>query len=800
MLKPISEAVSPVANLPNVSTNINNQPNGTAAQNNIETNAVKSKIEKVISESPDLVTALEAVGAMYGIPASSIISEDNATCVRVENDTIIAPPIENPSGQTKVIMQAIGSVLDYISQRIDDKLNSYQASNIANGQMVDKMAYLSNGPKGKCVGIYNADDGAEIHAYDSGAVDMPNTPAAQAKVAELRATNTIPTFDPSVQFKRPGDEYFNDEDVAADIDMNATSDTTPGEANLEVNSIPDEIQESAYHVNMIAKMGDTTHLGYDLLQKHGFDFVKPIDAVYVEAAEVETKEEEPDAKEPAPEETAEATETEKEATPKESKDKSKEAPKKKAPKKEKSSSGKRISAEDIKYMKFDNSNIINAVKYFNDARAGQAEGAEKLDTKKFLNDPSFKKGVEALNKQFDCNINVRFFADKSEYENVATPLMRDIKRNLTISKSKGFQLNGQPISIYVYNRFLESNNSNSKLFGQQMVSIFLHEIFHNISLVMREESAKMALSLTAALNAAGSTDDVKKKRIIMQNYVDTIDAVSKSKLIDKVAKKKMVKQLVALSMVEGKESATKELANNVKRSENADQYIDSLIKKYKKSVKNTSKPGAGQYITWSLIAAGGIIGTLMTGGTAIPMIVGAAGVAGLLSTATLSLAYMNAISKYSSAKLYEEYYCDLFASMYQLPVTFFVGSSKEKYTPNEFKTEKLNELAKLETQLHKNVFSSYPTPLERCHASVRTAKTLLQQKDIDPEVKKYCKWIVDNFSDIHKTEISTFHNSTTFNPEEAENLDKHLTDLIDKNNVTITESFIQWLNSDEVVM
>ena len=189
----------------------------------------------------------------------------------------------------------------------------------------------------------------------------------------------------------------------------------------------------------------------------------------------------------------------------------------------------------------------------------------------------------------------------------------------------------------------------------------------------------------------------------------------------------------------------------------------------------------------------------MTEGAAFAVI-GGVGIAGLLSTLTLSMAYMEAISQYSSAKLYEEYYCDLFASMYQLPVTFFVGSSKEKYTPNEFKTEKLNELAKLEMELHKNVFSSYPTPLERCHASVRTAKTLLQQKDLDPEVKKYCKWIVDNFSDLHKTNINTIYNSTTFSPEEAENLDKHLTDLIDKNNITLTESFIQYLNSDEVIM
>ena len=755
MLKKIQEAVSPIAT-----------ENASAISE--KTNAIKEKINKAISESADLVTALEAVGAMYGIPATSIISEDNATCVRVENDTIIAPPLPNPTAQTNVIMQAIGSVLDYISQRVDDKLNDYQARNIANGQMVDKIAMLSNGPKGKCIGIYNADDGSEIHAYDSGAVDMPNTPAAMAKVNELRSSNTIPTFNPVSQFKRPGDEYFNDEDEAADIDMNATADTVPGEANLEVNNVADEIQESAYHINMIAKMGDTVHLGYDLLQKHGFDFVKPVDSVFIEAAD----------------ETEEV----------------KDAGKKVKKKKDKTEKRKAaVTKEDIKYMKFDNSNIIEAVKLFNEARAQQDADAEKIDMKKFINDPSFKKAVNCLNKQFDCNINLRFFSDKSGYENVATQVMRDLKRNLTISKSKGFQLNGQPIAIFVYNRFFESNNSNSKLFGQSMVSIILHEIFHNISLVMREESARMSMSLVTALNAAGSTDDIKKKRIIMTNYVDSIDAVSKSKLIDKAAKKKMVKQLVALSMVEEKESATKKLAANAKRTENADAYIDSLIKKYKKSVKATSKPGPVQYLVWSLIAAGGIIGTLMTEGAALPVIVGAAGISGLLSTMTLSLAYIEAISKYSSEKLYEEYYCDLFASMYQLPVTFFVGSSKEKYTPNEFKTEKLNELANLERELYKNVFSSYPTPLERCHASVRTAKTLLAQKDLDPEVKKYCKWIVDNFSDVHKTNIGTIYNSTTFSPEEAEDLDKHLSNLISKNNVTLTESCIQYLNADEQV-
>ena len=749
MLKNIQEAVQPI------------QPEGAPTQSSAEkqaaTAAVQAKINEAIKESADLVTALEAVGAMYGIPASNIISNDDIRSVRVDNDTIIAPPIENPAAQTKVIMQAIGSVLDYISQRIDDKINDFQLQNVQKGVKVDKMDFLSGGPKGKCIGIYDDDEGGEIHAYDSGAVDMPNTPAAQAKVAELRSTNTIPTFDPSASAKKAGDSYFNDEDdVTSGVSMEAKSEQVDGEEILKEFSIAKEIQESAYHINMMAKLGDTTHLGYDLLQRHGFDYIKPIDSVIQESKTEDDS--------------------------------------------DKKSKKKRVTKDDIKYMKFDNSNIVKAVKLFNEARAEQDADAAKLDQKKFLNEPAFKQAIECLNKQFDCVINLRFFNDNG-FPNVGTNVMSDIKRNLTISKSKGFQLNGQPIAIYVFNRYFERNTSDSKLFGQKMVSVILHELFHNIARIMREDNVKMSLSLIAALNAAGSTDDIKKKRIIMTNYVDTMDAVSDNKLLDKVAKKRIVKQLVALSVVDKSEAAVKGIEKNAtNRSEDADKYIDNLIKHYKKRLKNDGKPGVGTYLTWAFISAASIITAGYFGGGLAAAGVAAVSLITLTSTLTVSLAYIDAIKTYGSKRLYEEYYCDLFAGMYQLPVVFFVGMSDKKYTPNEFKVEKLDELAKLETELYKSIFSSYPSDLERAHASVRIAKSLLSQKDLDPEIKKYCKWIVDNFSNVHKTSISTIYNKTTFSPEEAENLDKHLGDLISKNNVTLTESFIQYFNSDEDVI
>ena len=127
MLKKISEAVTPI-NL-GTATAPPSQPNASVPntpQQNQEISAIKNKVEKAVSESGDLISALECVGAMYGIPATNIIADDTATGIRVVNDNIIAPPLEKANGRTRPIMCAIGSVLDYISQRIDDKLNDYQ--------------------------------------------------------------------------------------------------------------------------------------------------------------------------------------------------------------------------------------------------------------------------------------------------------------------------------------------------------------------------------------------------------------------------------------------------------------------------------------------------------------------------------------------------------------------------------------------------------------------------------------------------------------------------------------------------
>lgn len=784
MLKKIEEAVQPMdfssikstantstppANLygsKNISSAVKatTPPNGDAGSpsSTVQPDA-KVKVEQAIAECGTLVEALECVGAMYGIPSTNIIADDTATGIKVVDDHIIAPPLPNPKNQTKPIVQAVGSVLDFISQRIDDKLNDFQDNNVFDGSNKDKIAN-ADPTKGKCIGVYDDDDGNTITAYDTGLVDMPNTPAAHAKLEELRANNTIPTFDPSANRPSdvPGMSYFTDEDeITEGVDMTASADKNSEDILPdEGNDVAAQIQESAYYVNLCSKYGNTRHLGYDMLTKHGFDFVKPVDSVIQES------------------------DINKEETVKDKKK-------------------KKIKAADITYMKFDNTNILKAVKLFNSAREDQ-EDAKEMDMAEFMNNPDVKKAIKCLDDQFDCHINLRFMKTyPGRYENVGTTIFSDMKRKMTISKSKGFQLGGLPIDVTVYNHYFEhAAPKNTELFGQSVVSTICHEIFHNIASVLRYTSSTQRMSLMMTLELAAAAPTVKEKRIIITNYVDSLDEMSGNKLLDKMSRKKMVKSLTALCTV-STSKAISNVTNEGSNSSDADEYVKQLIKQRAKVTKKFKGPGiVTPTITLMASAAAIVSGILFAPGTALVAAiagVGAAAGAVGLGMFAMDLNIRNATKKYESKRLYEEYYCDLFASMYKLPKVFFIGTNSKKIAANDIDQDTLNEWVDTEREFFKALHASYPSDSERTHTGVTVAKDLLKSKNLDPATKKYCQWVVDNFSNVHKSNISTIYNKTTFNPKEAEDLDKHLEDIIKDNNVTLTESFVQWLNNNEEI-
>ena len=683
-----------------------NRKNQVTMEQKTETKAptpVQEKVNKAIAESTDLIAALEAVGAMYGIPATNIIADDTAHSIVVKDDMIIAPPV-SAQGQNKPIIQAVGTVLDYISQRIDDKLNAYQTENIENG----------------------------------------NTPEDNSTPSDTE----------------PGSSYFTDEDdISADIDMNASANVSAGDMTGNEIDIAKAIGESAYHVNMIAKLGDTTHLGYDLLNRHGFDFVKPIDSVVQEAASEKKEDEEKPAKK-----------------------------------------GKKIKVEDIKHMKFDNKGILEAIKYLNAARDEQdnIKDGKKIDLKSFVNSSNYHKAIQALNKQFNCSMNIKFIESKRYGSNVMTEVINNVGHNITVSKSKGFQLNNMPVNIFVLNHFLDCDEAinGSDMFGQTFISIILHELFHNIYHGIAKDSMRMGMSLTMTLALASAADTMKEKRIILTNYVDSLEELRKGKFMNKIAKRNLIKRLMALTTVSDNEGAIHDMKKAAETGKNSDEYIDNLIKKYKKANRYV-KPSKLRHIIPLVGAAMAIFGGIYLG-IGMEVMSGITGLFALSMTGGLISDVMReeSLKAYDAERDYEEFWCDMFAGMYNLPVKFFIGSSAKKYVPNDFSAEKLNELAQVSREFSRSIKSSYPTVLERNHAAVTVAKNILEDKDIDPSIKKYCKWVVDNFDAVTHTEIGTIYNAHTFDPKTAEDLDKHMQDLITDNNIVTTESYKIWTNKE----
>lgn len=710
---------------------------------------IHDRVNKVIKESTDLVTALESVGAMYGIPSSHILSDNTLNTIKVVGEDIIAPEKPNPSTNTKAIMCSIGSVMDNISQRIDDKLDDFQFNNIT----LEKLSTDKPTPsKGTVVARHTDDNGDEIISYDTGIVDMKDTPEAHKKLSELRQQLAVPMYKRGQQNL----SYFNDED---DL-MAGINDNTGGD--IDMTDVSDTIQESVAYIDLMSAFNDTRTLGYDLLNSQGFDYVKPTDMVYTES---------------------------------------------------KKTSSKSMSAEDIKYLRFDNTNLLKAITYMNKARAEQS-GVKRgeLDIEKFINNKDYQKAIDCLNKQFNTRLNVRHFDKKHYGNNLYTAVYDDFKSNLTLSKSKGFQLNGLPIEIHILGTALDEDApTDISLFGQSVISVFLHEIFHNIYAVLRSHEASFYGSFAITMSIATGIRDGKSKRVFLSNYVNTLDSFAGLKMT-KFKRNKLIKYLSILASVQNSKDADK-LVKSIEKSgspEEIDKYVDDLIKLYERRIKelnyNTSYKGAIPVAVVGTIIAGGLKAISLFVAEELSGTLSSLSLLALFSFSVASLSkvaatalYRQFLSSYNSGadRAKEEYYCDLFASMYKLPITFFLpgknGSRSKGITSNQISNEKLMKLAGLERTLAKLTLSSYPTIQERNFASVTVAKNLLEneQKSLDPALKKYLEWIIDNYSSSLDTDIREIYNTTTFDPKEADDLDGHLDKLIKDHDVVLTESCVE---------
>ena len=700
---------------------------------------IKQEVEKVIAESDSLIQALESVAAMYNIPASNILVNDQLNSIRVQGDTILAPDKKNPSANTQAIVCAIGAVLDNIGQRIDAKLDAFQGSQISQNEAKANQRE-ADPSKGEVVGRFFDSEGSEIVAYSTGLVDMSPTRASIEKVRELRASKQIPDIQDQVSNGPTG--YFSDED---DIAKGATPCCDP---KVESFNIAEQIGEDPAMIDLYDYFGGSKTLGHDLLQEQGFEYVDATHALIQEGDD----------------------------------DKAEKAP---------------VNSKNLKHMRFDNSHLMKAVDLFNEAfNKVHPEGSEfaHVDTESIMGTSEWKEAVREIESQFKAKLTIKWFTNRDT--NCFTWIDNSKWRpKLTISKSKGFQLGGMDIGIGIAGKMLDQGvaKKDRKNFGQTIMAVFLHEIFHNIAAMLRFYDYDFITSMSSTLMLAGATNSVKARRIIFSNYAKSITGVGGKKL-NLFQRQKLVRQLLYVSTVQDDAKRAAEVRKRLASGECTPEEVEELVKKMERYVDNSKREmeknkTTGRKVLSGILIVGGIIASL----TFILLPLGLAMIMQGYQYTITPEKFQSMLNEYTSHPNKEEYYCDMFAGIYNLPPVFLLGGDALTYgmKPNELDEDLLKRLSTVEKELYQMLFTTYPTDAERGYAAYKMAsKALKEKKALSPECKDYLEWVVKNYSKLEDTGIAENYNQATFNPKECEELDEHIQRIIDKSSsVQVTESY-----------
>lgn len=763
---------------------------------------------KIINASETLVDALESMVSAYAPPSTPIqvFQDDTLEDIKVSGDTIVAPGV-SPKGKENAIIRSIAAALDYISQRVDEKLNDYHTKTTSQGAMDEHIKNVSNPSKGKVISRHVDPDGNEVIVYDNGLVDMANTKTALQFVSELRENGTIPQIKRPEDIEVPGEklvsysgglqkkpiQYFGPEDDITngvegfnetDEDNEPTqgasnygpSGANPGTAapnpndNVDFDSsssssvpttdIASQIGESADVLDMVSKYNNTRHLGYDIFTECGFKNLKPIDFF------------------------EESTQD--------------------------------IPASDIKHMKFDNTHIVKAIKYFNAARAEQPEAkGNVLNMTKLVNSKNWDNGIKELEKQFDCHISLTFMNQygSPKRTNAATLAFSEDsawRQKCSVSKSKGFQLHGLPINILVFNQMFTRNApTDPNLFGQAATAVILHEIFHNVMRVMRTYNVEFNAMLSTTCIAASTTKSAKNRRKLFTNFLGAAEKLGMIRMSRSQKKVFVKKMLVICSMKDNQQNL--DMAEKLASSLDDSKIVDEIITRKQARIEDV-KETARKEVNDRKLEIGAIIGmalSLSMTGAGMMTIRGAVFGMGLVGFVismgaflvgkTARLAKNKEFNKefdnlqkgmYREKDL-EEHWCDMFAAMYNLPVSFF-HDDDYKITANNMSEDQIKTLYSLEKTWGNIMNDPHPATLARMSASVKAAQSTLNSGvKLDPCVKEYLEWIVKNNSKLLEVEdIDNLYDSNTFDPKTAENLDAHIQSLITNSGTPVTEQVV----------
>ena len=481
-----------------------------------------------------------------------------------------------------------------------------------------------------------------------------------------------------------------------------------------------------------------------------------------------------------------------------------------------------INPEDIKYMRFDNSGIVKAIKCFNEVRAEQSDVKEDgaLSYQKIIKNPKFKEGVDALAEQFDCRIRLTLEDTNDVIGYTMVDRMVNPRHKVTISKKSGFKLNGFTIYICISTGLLQfASPKEEKNFGQMLTSVLLHEIFHNITTLLAWNNMAWIGAYSATITRAIQANSPKVKKVLIDKYITYLEETGGK--MDKLKKFALKKQLFALCSSKQIQSAfvkakqikktaddSQTFSGNGATGKTADENATILIDKLNEVIPQLkdqykTKPGhiASAIVSWcftALLTAGAAMGYAASGPLGVFAVV--SGFVALIKTGIAAYPAMlrKMAQQFKSGKDLEEQFADAFAAMYKLPVVFHFIPSEDhqtKFKYNEMSSTNLDQLVKLFKEYGTLIMDVHPTDYQRASQAIKAAKQILADggKFIDPTQKRYLEWLVNGFDSIEDTSVDDVvpGESPVFDPNATADLNKHLENLIQhgRKNINITESF-----------
>ena len=468
--------------------------------------------------------------------------------------------------------------------------------------------------------------------------------------------------------------------------------------------------------------------------------------------------------------------------------------------------------KELNYLSCDNSRILKAIKKFREAFdaidfSGTAYESykdalesgtlgstaeyryENVYPKEFIkkvtkdiSDPHgpFIQGFNELGAQFKCSFDLTI----SSISGTGTFFMNGIKYSrVSISKSKGFQLDNMRINLALnMEQIFDLMPANRKVWAQAFIGIILHEIYHNIAhaINVRTKGVHNLIKTTFGKDLNQNTSDgtIKAKVREFITKVKDILGIKDHEIDDK----RTENRLYVVAKIKNNGGALKKFYDDVKNNtdrtdseDEIDQYIQDL---------QAEKTG----IIIGKILGYVVLGVIIAGFGAVDIMAGV--VIGATSMAIFALSLlMTTIGKFTGSGIgfREEYYCDMFAAMYKLPV--HLASYKRLIALNKKYGDKVTKARKLENDWHRLMKDEHPATFNRALASYKAAKTILNSgENLPDDIKEYLQYIVDTHDGITdiKSPDDKFQNRITA-PEAPENLQEVLDRFVKKTGVQVNE-------------